>query len=81
MTREQLRLIVNEALGDVAPEATPDTVSDDNDLREAFDIDSIGFLEFVTTLHERLGVDIPEIDYPLLRTRATLLDYLTRHVV
>ena len=34
------------------------------DLREALDIDSMDFLNFVTAIHHRLGVDIPELDYP-----------------
>jgi acyl carrier protein len=78
MTREELRQVINEALGDIAPEAVPTDIADDDDLREALDIDSIGFLELITALHERLGVNIPEIDYPGLRTRGGLLDYLAR---
>jgi acyl carrier protein len=50
-------------------------VPDSEDLRLALDIDSIGFLDFIIALHARTGVDIPEIDYPKLTTRAGLLDY------
>jgi acyl carrier protein len=38
------------------------------DLREAIDIDSMDFLNFVIAIHHRLGIDIPEIDYPKLVT-------------
>jgi acyl carrier protein len=38
------------------------------DLREAIDIDSMDFLNFIIAIHRRLGVDIPEIDYPKLVT-------------
>ncbi len=40
------------------------------DLREAIDIDSMDFLNFVTAFHHRLGIDIPEADYPKLVTLA-----------
>ncbi len=32
--------------------------------REQLDIDSMDFLNFVIGLHEQLGVDIPEAEYP-----------------
>ena len=38
------------------------------DLREALDIDSMDFLNFITAIHHRLGVEIPELDYPKLVT-------------
>lgn len=34
------------------------------------------FLNLVIGLHERLGIDIPEADYPKLFTKNGLLDYL-----
>ena len=34
------------------------------DLREALDIDSMDFLNFITAMHRRLGIDVPEIDFP-----------------
>jgi len=76
MTPAELRAIVNEALSNIAPETSPSDVPDTEDLRLALDIDSIGFLDFIIALHARTGVDIPEIDYPKLTTRAGLLEYL-----
>jgi acyl carrier protein len=76
MTQEELRRIVDEALGNVAPEADLSALADSAELRMDLDIDSIGFLEFITELHEKLGIDIPEIDYPRLVTRGDVLGYL-----
>jgi len=45
------------------------------DLLEAMDIVSIDF-NFITTVHHRLRIDIPEIDYPKLIT----LDGATRYL-
>jgi acyl carrier protein len=36
------------------------------------------FLNFVIGLHERLGVDIPEADYPRLTTVADCIAYLSQ---
>jgi len=44
------------------------TVDPTADLREALDIDSMDFLNFITAIHHRLGIDISEIDYPKLVT-------------
>ena len=46
-------------------------------LRDALDINSMDFLNFVTALHHRLGIDIPEIDYPKLNTLNEAVNYLT----
>ena len=34
------------------------------------------FLNLVTALHKRLGVDIPEVDYPKIATLALAVGYL-----
>jgi hypothetical protein len=36
----------------------------------------MGFLAFVTALHKRLSVNVPESDYPKLFTRRGAIDYL-----
>ena len=46
------------------------------DLREALDIDSMDFLRFVTAIHHRLGVEIPELDYPKLVTLDGAIAYI-----
>jgi len=46
------------------------------DLREAIDIDSMDFLNLVTALHHRTGIEIPEIDYPKLVTLSGMVAYL-----
>ena len=50
------------------------------DLREALDIDSMDFLNFVTAIHHRLGVEIPEIDYPKLVTLDGAVAYIAAHL-
>jgi acyl carrier protein len=60
----------------IALDVEPETIDPHADLREALDIDSMDFLNFVAAIHHRLGFDIPELDYPKLGTLAGALDYL-----
>jgi acyl carrier protein len=63
-----IRKVVQEELGNIAPEVDLASIDPAGDLREAIDIDSMDFLNFITAIHHRLGVEIPEIDYPKLVT-------------
>lgn len=48
----------------------------DEDLRDELDIDSMDFLRFVLEIHARLHVDVPERDYPRIRTLKSCIAYL-----
>jgi acyl carrier protein len=72
-----IRKVVQEELNNIAPEVDLATVDPAADLREAIDIDSMDFLNFITAIHHRLGIDIPEIDYPKLVTLNGAVSYLT----
>ena len=71
-----IRKIVEEELGNIAPEIDLTAVEPSADLREAIDIDSMDFLNFITAIHHRTGIDIPEIDYPKLVSLKGVLVYL-----
>jgi acyl carrier protein len=68
--------VLQEELNNIAPEIDISSIDPAADLREAIDIDSMDFLNFITALHRRLGVDIPEIDYPKLVTLDGAITYL-----
>lgn len=76
MNPQEIRSNVLASLADVAPEADPTLLAPNADLRDALDIDSMDFLRFVVTLHDRLHVDIPEKDYPKVRTLEACVEYL-----
>jgi pyruvate dehydrogenase E2 component (dihydrolipoamide acetyltransferase) len=76
MSDIDIRQIVQEELGNIAPEIDLTAVEPTADLREAVDIDSMDFLTFVTALHHRTGIDIPEVDYPKLVTLKGMFAYL-----
>lgn len=76
MSALDLPAIVKEELSNIAPDADMKTLDPKADLREALDIDSMDFLNFITALHMRLGIEIPEIDYPKLMTLDKAVAYL-----
>ena len=76
MSDPDIRNVVQEELNNIAPEIDLATIDPAADLREALDIDSMDFLNFITAIHHRLGVDIPELDYPKLVTLDGAIGYL-----
>jgi acyl carrier protein len=76
MSDIDIQKIVQEELSNIAPEMDLAAVEPSADLREAIDIDSMDFLNFVTAVHHRTGIDIPEIDYPKLVTLKGIFAYL-----
>lgn len=78
MTAADLKQTVVTTLTDIAPEIDPGDIDPAEDLREQLDIDSMDFLNFVIALHEKLGVDIPEADYPQLSTVDGAVAYLSK---
>ena len=76
MNDTDLKKIVMEAILEIAPEADFEALDPDDGLREQLDLDSMDFLNVVIGLHEALGIDIPEADYPRLFTLNSAIDYL-----
>lgn len=76
MTRDEVAAALADELGRIAPEVPFDQVDRGENIREAFDIDSMDFLNLVTALNKRLGVEIPEADYERLETIDSMIYYL-----
>lgn len=75
-SREEIRDIIFDALGAIAPEVDPAMIAPGRSLREQVDIDSFDFLNFIIRLHETLDIDIPEKDYAELFTLDSAIEYL-----
>lgn len=76
MSDIDIQKIVEEELSNIAPDMDLAAVEPSADLREAIDINSMDFLNFITAVHHRTGIDIPEIDYPKLVTLKGMFVYL-----
>ena len=73
---EEVRAAVLAALGAIAPEADLARIDPGESLREQLELDSMDFLNFVIDVHKRLGVEIPESEYPQLATLDGAASYL-----
>ena len=76
LNQEQIRSVVLEELGRIAPEIDIAEIDPTGDLRDEMDIDSMDHLNLMIALHKRLGIEIPEIDYPKLLTLDAAVAYL-----
>lgn len=80
MTNDEIRETVVRILQEIAPEADPEQIEPNVDLRDQLDIDSMDFLNFVIGVHEELHVEIPEGDYPQLVTLDGLVEYVQQRL-
>lgn len=76
MTEAEIKAAIFAALRKVAPEAEPETLAPNENVRTALDIDSYDFLNFLIRLSETFGVEVPEADYGKLVN----LDDMTRYL-
>ena len=77
MNPDEIKAVLLQEIGNIAPEADLSRLDPAADFREELDIDSIGFLNLIIALAERLKIPIPEKDYGRLRTVESGLRYLT----
>ena len=78
MTTDRATLVqtVLTLLRAIAPELEPEALAPARPLRQQVDLDSMDWLNFLVSLHERLGVTIPESDYAGLVSLDNVVDYL-----
>ncbi len=76
MTSDQILAVIREELARLAPEIDFDTADRNRPIQQEFDIDSMDFLNFITALHARLEVNVPEADYARVATIAGAQAYL-----
>lgn len=62
MIAAKIRVIVIEEIETIAPDVAPVTIRDDEDMRDALDLDSMDIFNLITALHQRFSVDIPDAD-------------------
>lgn len=78
MDKLQLKTLILEELGNIAPEIETDEVPDEEDMREALELDSMDFLNLVIAVAKRTQIAIPEADYPQVLTLNTMIEYLLK---
>lgn len=77
MSEPDALAIVQELVAEIAPEVDVGRV--DADLSEDLGLDSMDSLNLAVAVKEKTGIDIPERDFPALRSIRRLAEYLGRH--
>jgi acyl carrier protein len=76
MSEAEITQTIFQLLKQIAPDTEPSTLKPDENIRKTLDIDSFDTLQFLVSLNEKMGVEIPETDYGKTSTLKTLVDYL-----
>ena len=76
MSEEEITQTIFQLLKKIAPDTEPSTLKPDENIRETLDIDSFDTLQFLVSVNEKMGIEIPEEDYGKTSTLKTLVDYL-----
>ena len=80
MTENEIKDAVIEVLSKVAPDAETAAIDPRVNFRDQFDFDSMDFLTFGLGLEQRLGIEIPETEYPKLSSLSGCVAYLGKRV-
>ncbi|UCV24531.1 acyl carrier protein [Ferribacterium limneticum] len=78
--QEQIRTAVLAIVKRLAPEVDPARIIADKPLRTQIDLDSMDWLNVLASIHEKLGVDIPESDYGKVQTLDGIVAYLAEKI-
>lgn len=77
MTETEIKKIIFQLLKKIAPDTEPEKLKPDDDIRRTLEIDSFDALQFVVSLDEHLGIEIPEQDYGKIATLSNLVNYIS----
>ncbi|ABM05287.1 phosphopantetheine-binding protein [Psychromonas ingrahamii 37] len=79
MNNNEIKALILEELSNIAPEIEADDVPDDQDMREALELDSMDFLNLVIAVSKRTQIVIPEADYAKVLTLNAMISYIMNH--
>ena len=80
MKDTEILAVIRDELARLAPEIDFDAADRNRPIQQEFDIDSMDFLNFITALHERLAVNVPESDYAKVATLSGAQAYLLKRL-
>ena len=71
--------LVRDCVREVAPDTEPSSLDADADLRTCADLDSLDFQMLVELIASASGVEVPERDYPKVRSLRGMAEYVSTH--
>ena len=79
MNHQQARAIVIEEIESIAPDVAPVAIGDEEDVRDALDLDSMDIFNLIAALHQRLDIDIPDAEASEFVTIGSAAQWLETH--
>lgn len=76
MTEQELTVLIQQLLHNIAPETDPSLLKPTDNIQATLGMDSFDFLRFIIALSEKTGISVPEEDYGKVTTIASLTSYL-----
>ena len=76
MTPDGIRTVILNILENIAPDEDLSDIDDSIPFRDQMELDSMDFLDIVMELRKQYRVQIPEEDYPNLRSMDSTVRYL-----
>lgn len=78
MKQAEARSLLERLIGRIAPEVDLAEADPDASIQEELDLDSMDFLNILTSLREETGIDVPERDYASVGTINDFVAYVAR---
>ena len=76
MTADEVKKIILDIIGEIAPDEDLNDVKPEIRLRDQLDLDSMDFLDIVMELRKQHGIEVPESDYQKLASLDSCAEYL-----
>lgn len=81
LNQTEIRTTIFQLLADIAPELESESELElDEDLREQVDLDSMDFLNLITSVSETYQIDIPQQDYGELVSFNDWVEYMSEKI-
>ena len=79
MNFDESLALVRDCVRQVAPDTEPSSLDADADLRKCADLDSLDFQTLVELIAAATEVEVPERDYPKVRSLRGMAEYVSTH--
>ncbi|ABV36787.1 phosphopantetheine-binding protein [Shewanella sediminis HAW-EB3] len=80
MKNHEIKAVLLKAIQEIAPEIELEDIDLEEDLRDACDLDSMDFLNYLIEIKKLTGVKITERDYPNVNTFKKMLAHLEQNI-
>ena len=80
MSTEDVKKAIIKEILNIAPEIEESEIKEDENIQQSLEIDSFDFLNILTALNDKLGVEVPEADYEKVATLNKMADYFSKRI-